>query len=259
MREYIRKVSVKDSSFHLNGVNEGQSVSNRFECTAHKLQVKPSTRQPSRKVGKERTANAAYLLVGKHTSAEQSQGNEQKCHGNNAHNCKKDILAVQNDKTDYKLISPEEQRAMRKMIYQAVQTWENHPVEKYITKYRGFEICVPAYMVPKPPKNVRYITLKGNGVYYLEIKSESGITTRLNHFIASYERYIEGSKTEKEEVSSGLENCLLNYQGQLEELQNKLKQYAETLSKNEDFLGEIRKVKQQLLQIDSELGLSKED
>ena len=49
-------------------------------------------------------------------------------------NCKKDILAVQNDKTDYKLISPEEQRAMRKMIYQSLQTWENHPVEKYITK-----------------------------------------------------------------------------------------------------------------------------
>ncbi|MBR2484892.1 MAG: hypothetical protein IKB54_00895, partial [Clostridia bacterium] len=166
---------------------------------------------------------------------------------------------VQNDKTDYKLISPEEQRAMRKMIYQSLQTWENRPVEKYITKYRGFKICVPAYMVPKKPKNVRYITLKGNGVYYLDIESESGITTKLNHFIARYERNIKESKTEKEEVSSGLERCLLNYHGQLEELQNKLKQYAETLSKNEDFLGEIRKVKQQLLQIDSELGLSKED
>ena len=174
-------------------------------------------------------------------------------------NCKKDILAVQNDKTDYKNIPPEEQRAMRKMIYQSLQTWKNHPVEKYITKYRGFEICVPAYMVPKTPKNVPYIALKGNGVYYLEIKSENGITTRLNHFIARYERNIKGSEIEKEEVASGLENCLLNYQGQLEELQNKLKQYAETLSKNEDFLGEIRKVKQQLLQIDSELGLSKED
>ena len=144
-----------------------------------------------------------------------------------------------------------------------MQTWKNHPVEKYITKYRGFEICVPAYMVPKPSKNgkkeVPYITLKGNGVYYLDIESESGITAKLNHFIASYERNIKGSETEKEEVSSGLERCLLNYHGQLEELQNKFKQYAETLSKNEDFLGEIRKVKQQLLQIDSELGLSKED
>ena len=67
--------------------------------------------------------------------------------------CIKDIEAAKKDKTDYNSIPYKEQKAMREQIYNALKVWENCPEEKFIMKYRGFDIVVPAYMVPKIPKD----------------------------------------------------------------------------------------------------------
>ena len=181
-------------------------------------------------------------------------------------NCQKDIEVASKDKTDYNSIPYKEQKAMREKIYNALKVWENCPEEKHIMKYRGFEIVVPAYMVPHIPKNkdgeekgapIPYVMIKANGIYRIEIESESGITARLNNFISSH---VSVSKeTQKKEVMpSGLEKRLEAYKLTLKEYETKLENIANELVKEGGFLDEIQQTQFKLAQIDSELGLTRE-
>ena len=170
------------------------------------------------------------------------------------------------DKTDYNLIPYKEQKAMREKIFKALKVWENCPEEKFIMKYRGFDIVVPAYMVPKTPKNkdgevsgepIPYLMLKGNGMYRIEIESESGISVRLNNFIQSHIS-IDKKTSEKEVIASGLEKRLEQYKQTLVGLETKQKNIASELNKEGGFVTEIQRVQAKLNSIDNELGLSRE-
>ena len=181
--------------------------------------------------------------------------------------CKKDIQDAENDKTDYNAIPYKEQKAMREKIYKALNVWVNCPEEKFIMKYRGFDIFVPSYMVPKKRKNrigeewgepVPYIMIKANGTYFLDIESESGISIRLNNFIEKHPIRDKDTKKVKEIVPSGLEKMLEIYQNALEKFLNKQKSYAEEISKEGGFIAEIQEVQAKLSSIDEELGLNKE-
>jgi hypothetical protein len=145
--------------------------------------------------------------------------------------------------------------------------FENCPEEKFIMKYRGFDIVVPAYMVPRKRKNkegeeigapIPYVMIKANGIYRVEIESESGITARLNHFIAPHVEKDKETKKVKAVIKSGLEDRLQTYQGVLETMENKQKTLGEELAKEGGFLKEIQKVQVKLAGIDEELGLDKE-
>ena len=134
-------------------------------------------------------------------------------------------------------------------------------------KYRGFDIFVPAYMVPKKRKNrigeewgdpVPYVMIRANGTYFLDIESESGISIRLNNFIEKHPIRDKETKKVKEIVPSGLEKMLEIYQNALEKFLNKQKSYAEELSKEGGFIAEIQEVQAKLSSIDEELGLNKE-
>ncbi len=180
--------------------------------------------------------------------------------------CVKDIEAAKNDKTDYNAIPYKEQKAMREQIYKAVKCRENCPEEYFIMKYRGFDIVVPQYMVPRSPKNkdgeakgapIPYIMLKANGTYRVDIESESGITVRLNNFISSHVS-IDKETKQKEVVPSGLERRLELYKETLKQYEIRLKNVASELSKEGGFLDEIQEVQLKLMEIDNELGLTRE-
>ena len=182
-------------------------------------------------------------------------------------NCKKDIENAKADKTDYNAIPYKEQKAMREKIYNALSVWQNCPEEKFIMKYRGFDIVVPAYMEPKIPKDrdgnqkgeaIPYIMLKANGIYRIDIESESGISVRLNHFISSHVEKDKETKEVKQVVQSGLEGRLKLYEDTLEGYINKLKSLNEELKKDGSFIKEIQEVQLKLEEIDNELGLRKE-
>ena len=182
-------------------------------------------------------------------------------------NCKKDIENAEKDTTDYESMPYKEQKAIRERIYKAVKGFENCPEERFIMKYRGFDIVVPAYMVPRKRKNkegeevgepIPYIMIKANGIYRVEIESESGISVRLNHFIADYVKKEKDGKAVKEVVESGLKARLKTYQGVLEGYEIKQKTLATELAKEGGFMKEIQRTQVRLAGIDEELGLDKE-
>ena len=182
-------------------------------------------------------------------------------------NCKKDIANAEMDTTDYEAMAYKEQKAIRERIYNALKGFENCPEEKFIMNYRGFEIVVPAYMVPKQPKNkqgeavgapIPYVMIKANGIYRVDIESEAGITKRLNNFISDHVRKDKEGKKTNEIIPSGLKKRLEIYQDTLWGFENKQKSLAQELSKEGGFLSEIQEVQAKLSGIDEELGLSKE-
>ena len=91
MRKYLCEITRQNGSFQLHCVNERKGVRYFFEHTAHKLEVKPNTGHPSRKVCKQSATNSAYLLVGKDTSEKQAKGYEKKRYGDDEKNGEYDI------------------------------------------------------------------------------------------------------------------------------------------------------------------------
>ena len=80
--ENIGVVAGDGGALHFDGMNEREGVGDFFESAAHKVEVKPNAREPSREVGQERATNAAYLLVVEHTATEESEPNKEECDGN---------------------------------------------------------------------------------------------------------------------------------------------------------------------------------
>lgn len=185
--------------------------------------------------------------------------------------CKQDIADAAEDKTDYDAIPYLQQKSMREAIYEAVMTHRNQPEERKVMTYRGFEIVVPAYMVPREPNTAKqkendaksdaipYIFLKRNGTYLIEIESESGISVRLNHFIARYEKQTK-DKITKEVIRttvepSGLEKSLERYEEVLQQYEMRREVLDEELKRNDGFVESILRLKEELNQIDEELGV----
>jgi len=109
-----------------------------------------------------------------------------------------DIKYYRENKFDYKKLEYEQQRAIRDTIFTAVKTNVNKPFETKVLTYQGFDVVVPARMVPKTPSTrkaeeegtearkkepIPYVFVKRKGTYYMEIESLSGITKRLNNLL----------------------------------------------------------------------------
>lgn len=147
---------------------------------------------------------------------------------------------------NYEQMEYEEQKAIRDTIFTAVKTKANLPFESRVLNYQGFDVTVPARMIPKDrfdregrvKDKVPYVFVKRNGAYYMEIESNAGITKRLNNLLDNLEEELNRRK-------SDLEN-LLHRKAELE-------QELATIADN--YVEEIEQLKQELDEIDRELGV----
>ena len=158
--------------------------------------------------------------------------------------CKCDIYIYTNwkkenppaDDKEGKKKEQEDRRQLRDMMGSAVRQYVMETEEKILVNYRGFDIILPANMMPQKP----YVWLKGTGKYYVELGDKDvGNLIRIDN-------YMEG----------------LN--DHLEKLKNGLKQYKERkrdieieLEKDENYADEIEKIKRKLERIDKKLGVDK--
>ena len=122
-----------------------------------------------------------------------------------------DIQYYRANKTDYKAMEYEEQKAIRDTIFATAKTHINQPIEKKALTYQGFDVVVPAHMMPKTPSSrnedsaqkkepIPYVFVKRNGTYYMEIETRSGITKRLNNLLEDLPK----TKIEREEALEAL-------------------------------------------------------
>lgn len=164
-----------------------------------------------------------------------------------------DIKYYSQNKIDYKALSYEQQKEIRDTIFAAVKTNVNKPFETKVLTYQGFDVVVPARMVPKMPNTrktegeeseairrepIPYVFVKRHGAYYMEIESLQGITKRLNNLLDDLPK----AKIRREEFLE----TLLNKQQALEtELRKKGESYAE----------EISRLSLELEEIDKKLGV----
>lgn len=171
-------------------------------------------------------------------------------------NCQKDMDAYRAEKIDYDEMSYKDQKAVRETIMTALKDNQNSLEDVHVLNYQGFDVVVPAYMVPKMAKRkveakehgeevtelvdtrklTYYIHLVKNGNYYLEIESESGITKRINNFLEGlsglknrYEEVLESMKYRLEATKAELENGSGGYLNEIARLKNELDELNEEL------------------------------
>ena len=108
--------------------------------------------------------------------------------------------------------------------------------ERYLTDYCGFQIVLPANMLPEKP----YLYMVRQGRYYVELgDTEKGVTVRLYNFL------------------EGLPERLKKLKEKLSEMQDREKYINEELKKDTDYSETIASVKDKLQQIDKNLGVKK--
>jgi len=169
-------------------------------------------------------------------------------------NTKIDMEYVKTTPNTYKDMEYEEQKALRDAIYTAVKTHINHPLEKKVATFRGFDVVVPARMQPVTPKQkydengneipmnkdpIPYVYVKRTGAYRMAIESNSGITKRLNNLI------------------DGLVNYKKHQEDYLQILKNEQSSLQQDLLQKEDsYALQIETLKAELDQLDEELGVN---
>ena len=151
------------------------------------------------------------------------------------------------------------------LIYNTLLANEDKPTETHIMTYRGFDIVVPAYMKPRIPKNkhgellydkaIPYIYLRRNGTYIIDIESDSGISVRLNNFLADHWVTHKKIKKDPELVESGLKSRLKNMIEALKAMEIRQHVLEDELSRDGGFTEEIQALKKELDMIDEELGV----
>ncbi len=154
------------------------------------------------------------------------------------------IAATQEDidyyaanKIDYDALSYKEQKTIRSTIHEAALTHRNKPNEKLALVYQGFKVVVPARMIPKvrnasdPDKReeLPYVFVKRASVYYMEIASEAGITTRLNNLLEGLEDFKQRREKElrdlqflKEKIEEDLQTTEQSFTTEIEALTEEL-------------------------------------
>ncbi len=160
--------------------------------------------------------------------------------------CEKDIEYYRKNKTDYNKMEYEKQKEIRDLIFTAVKTHVNKPIEKKVLTYQDFEVVVPARMIPKRPtdkngqvkQEIPWVFVKRNGAYYMEVESLQGITKRLNNLLEDLPK----AKIRREDGLKALEN-------KQAALQDQLKVRGETYG------AEISRLSLELEEIDLKLGV----
>lgn len=130
----------------------------------------------------------------------------------------------------------DERKALRKIIYDAVQNNVLNTKEEALTSYRGFDIILPSGMTAEKP----FVWLQNKGRYYVELgDSEKGVLIRLDNFL--------------DDMSKHLERL---YKG-LNLLRDRKRDLELELCKNISFVDDIESLSKELAEIDKELGVKK--
>ena len=165
---------------------------------------------------------------------------------------KADMKHYRQNKIDYDSLSYEEQKNIRQQIYQAVQQHVNKPVEAKVLTYQGFDVVVPAHMLPKTPQPkpgddaksfvgmpIPYVSVRRQGAYHMEVQTEMGITKRLNNLLEN----LDAEKQRREDHLKTLKNKQASLR-------------AELKKQGTSYADEIARLVSVLEEIDEQLGVA---
>lgn len=139
--------------------------------------------------------------------------------------------------TGLKKEEAERRKALREYITSAVRDFALETREKILMNYRGFDIVLPANMIPEKP----YVWLSRQGKYYVELgDTEIGNLVRIDNYLDMLDNHLEKLKI-------GL--------SKLTEKEIELK--AE-LAKDENYSEQIEKYSAEVEKLDKKLGVKNE-
>ena len=141
-----------------------------------------------------------------------------------------DFVLEQKDK-----LKREERRILRQRLYEGVQANASRGEERFLGDYRGFRLLLPGNMLKEKP----FVWLQRKGRYLVELgEAEVSYLSRVDH------------------VLEGLPRHLDKLTGILEDLERRLANTRAELQKNENYAERLEQCRQELQQIDRELGVN---
>ena len=165
----------------------------------------------------------------------------------------KDLDFIKSDSPELENLDLKEKRDFREMVAKRIAELENKPYETVLGTYKGFEVVVPAGMMPHAvgtKKDIPWVILRRNSTYVIDLESDSGITVRFDNLI----KVKTGGKDEKERIS-GIEKRLTDALSELAELETRRTVLQDSLENGSDYSDNIEKLKKQLDEIDAEMGV----
>lgn len=149
--------------------------------------------------------------------------------------CECDIEFYRSNRKEY---SNEERKDIRQKLFSAVKGNVLMRNETPSITYQGFQIVLPANMTAEKP----YIWLQKNGIYYVELgDTEIGGLIRIDNYLDSLDKQLE-------KLNEGLTNLC----GRQDALKVEI-------TKKEDYVDRIEKIKQRLEKLDKKLGVDKNE
>lgn len=147
--------------------------------------------------------------------------------------CECDIEFYRSSRKEY---SKDERKAIRQKLFSAVKGNVLMGDETLSIVYQGFQIVLPADMTAEKP----YIWLQKSGRYYVELgDTETGGLIRIDNYLDNLEKQLE-------KLKEGLTNLC----GRQDALKVEI-------TKKEDYVDRIEKIKQRLEKLDKKLGVDK--
>lgn len=139
--------------------------------------------------------------------------------------------------TAEKAVEAEQRKALREMIFAAVQNNILCAAESSLTEYRGFLVVLPANMRKEKP----FVWLQRAGRYYVELgEADVGVLIRIDNFLDGFEAHIK-------KLRKNLDN-----------LADREKHIRAELVSKESYSDKINDLKAQLEKIDKKLGVDKQ-
>lgn len=149
--------------------------------------------------------------------------------------CECDIEFYRSSRKEY---SKDERKAIRQKLFSAVKGNVLMGDETLSIVYQGFQIVLPADMTAEKP----YIWLQKSGRYYVELgDTETGGLIRIDNYLDNLEKQLE-------KLKEGLTNLC----GRQDALKVEI-------TKKEDYVDMIEKIKQRLEKLDKRLGVEKNE
>lgn len=148
--------------------------------------------------------------------------------------CTDDMEAYKTEKVE---MTPDEAKAVREKIENAIKRNSFVPFETELMTYQGFKIMLPPYMQPEEP----YVHLVRKGRYYVQLGAEQGMKRRIDNFLESLSEQRD------------------KYRTVLKGLRDQQKNLLDELQKPSPYGDRIAELRQQIEQIDQELGVEAEE
>ncbi|MBR6825996.1 MAG: DEAD/DEAH box helicase family protein [Oscillospiraceae bacterium] len=148
-----------------------------------------------------------------------------------AESCREDMefFLTQEEK-----LKREQRRELRQRLYEAVRGNVLERTERLLAEYRGFRILLPNNMLQEKP----FVWLQRKGRYLVELgEVEISYLSRVDHVLEALPRHLE------------------KLTGIAEDLERRLSNIQAELKKNENYGDRLQQCRQELRQIDKELGV----